>query len=127
MAFEEGAQVFQYEADVKSTKSVVKPLLLGSSATGRETIGSRLSRGPVATLNAVSDEGWEIVSGSFVFVETGQISRSKALSSGQQTAVSGTVVGYYIFKRNDANKKQGTDPWDASDDDAVALAEEVED
>jgi len=126
VAFESGAKVFQYETDVKSTKAVVRPLLLGSSAMGKETLGSRLSGGPVATLNAVSDEGWELVNGSFVFVETGEVSRSKALSSGQQVAISGTVVGYYLFKRNEANKVHLTDPWDASDEEAVELAEAIE-
>ena len=124
VAFEGGAKVFQYEADVSAMRAVVKPVLLGSSAIGKET----LSRGPVATLNAVCDEGWEIVSGSFVFVETGQVSRNKALSSGQQVATSGKVRGYYLFKRNEANKKVGTDPWEVPDDaDAVALAEQVDD
>lgn len=123
VAFESGAKVFQYEADVSAMRAVVKPLLLGSSAVGRES----LSRGPVATLNAVCDEGWEIVSGSFVFVETGQVSRNKALSSGQQVAVSGKVRGYYLFKRLEENKKLGTDPWEVADDAAaVALAEQVE-
>ena len=79
------------------------------------------------TLNAVCAEGWELVNGSFVFVETGQSSRSKALSSGQQVAVSGAVVGYYLFKRNEANKKTGADPWDETDvDDVIELAEQVE-
>src|SRR5439155_17295118 len=110
-AYEAGAQVFQYETDVRSTKSVVRPILLGSSAIGKETLPSSLGRGPVDTLNAVCNEGWDLVSGSFVFVETGQVSRNKALSSGQQVATSGTVVGYYLFKRNEANKLSGRDPW----------------
>lgn len=123
VAFEGGAKVFQYEADVSSMRAVVKPIFLGSSAIGKEAI----ARGPVATLNAVCDEGWEIVSGSFVFVETGQVSRNKALSSGQQVAVSGRVRGYYLFKRNDANKKQGTDSWEVADESAaVELADEIE-
>jgi len=126
VAFESGAKVFQYEADVKSTKAVVRPLLLGSSAIGKETFASRLAGGPVATLNAVADEGWELVNGSFVFVETGEVSRSKALSSGQQTAISGVVIGYYLFRRCEANWVDGTDPWDASDEQAVELAEAIE-
>ena len=123
-AFESGAHVFQYEASVKSMRAVVRPIGLGSSAIGKM---SQVGRGPVATLNAVCDEGWELINGSFVFVETGQQSRSKAMSSGQQVAVSGTVVGYYLFKQNAANKKNLADPWDAPTDEAVQLADQVED
>jgi hypothetical protein len=125
-AFAGGDHVFQYETDVRSQKSVVRPLLLGSSAIGKETYRSKFARGPVATLNAVCDEGWELVNGSFVFVETGQQSRDKFMASGQQVAVSGTVMGFYLFKRNESNKLQATDPWDMSDDAAVELADQVD-
>lgn len=123
-AYESGAKVFQYEADVKSTKAVVRGL---SKAVSKETFASRISSGPIATLNAVADEGWELVNGSFVFVESGQVSRNRALATGQQVAISGTVFGYYLFKRNEANKVNLTDPWEASDEEAVELAEEIED
>jgi hypothetical protein len=125
VAFESGAKVFQYEASVKDMQAVVRPLGFGASATARETNASRISRGPVATLNAVCDEGWELVNGSFVFVETGQQSRDKFMASGQQVAVSGTVVGYYLFRRNETNKANLKDPWDASEWEAVALADEI--
>ncbi len=58
------------------------------------------------------NEGWELVNGSFVFLETGSQSRDKFMRSGQQIAVSGTVWGYYVFKRCDANKRDTTNPWD---------------
>jgi hypothetical protein len=97
------------------------------SAVTKETLGSRLSRGPVATLNAVYDEGWwELVNGSFVFVETGQQSHDKFMSSGQQVAIAGTVMSYYLFKRNETNKVRGADPWELDDQQAVELADEVE-
>ena len=44
----------------------------------------------------------ELVNGSFVFVEEGQQSRDKFMSSGQNVAVKGTTFGYYLFKRNEA-------------------------
>ena len=59
---------------------------------------------PSDVLNAVSREGWELVNGSFVFVEEGQQSRDKFMSSGQNVAVKGTTFGYYLFKRNEALK-----------------------
>lgn len=45
------------------------------------------------------------VNGSFVFVEQGQESRDKFMSSGQNVAIKGEVVGYYLFKRCDANQR----------------------
>lgn len=42
--------------------------------------------------------------GSFVFVEQGQESRDKFMASGQNVAIKGEVVGYYLFKRCEANR-----------------------
>ncbi|GAA5158953.1 MULTISPECIES: hypothetical protein [Amycolatopsis] len=60
---------------------------------------------PGAILNPVCREGWDLVNGSFVFVEQGQQSRDKLMSSGQNVAVKGQTVGYYLFKRCDANRR----------------------
>jgi hypothetical protein len=48
-------------------------------------------------------EGWELVTAPFVFVETGQESRDKFLSSGQNVAIKGATVGYYLFRRAEQN------------------------
>lgn len=125
-AFESGDMVFQYETNVRSNKAVVRSIGFGSSASGQQTFTSRIARGPVATLNTVASEGWEIVSASFVFVQTGQESRDKFMKSGQQVAIAGTVMGYYVFKRNETLKIASADPWDVSADEAVALADQVD-
>jgi hypothetical protein len=62
---------------------------------------------PSEILNAVCNEGWELVNGSFVFVEQGQQSRDKLMSSGQNVAIKGTVVGYYLFRRCPENRQAG--------------------
>jgi hypothetical protein len=64
---------------------------------------------PTAVLNAVCHEGWELVTGDFPFVMTGQQSRDKFLSSGQNVAVAGTVMGYYLFKRCESNLQSEAD------------------
>jgi hypothetical protein len=77
-------------------------------------VGSRTSKktaDPVAILNSVCHEGWELVNGSFVFVEEGQQSRDKFLASGQNVAIKGTTVGYYLFRRRDENRRELTEPW----------------
>jgi hypothetical protein len=67
--------------------------------TGGRT--TRSSTDPVDVLNAVCGEGWELVNGSFVFVEQGQESRDKFMSSGQNVAITGTTIGYYLFRRSE--------------------------
>jgi hypothetical protein len=52
------------------------------------------------------------LNGSFVFVEEGSQSRDKFMSSGQNVAVKGTTVGYYLFRRSEANKRETSNPWE---------------
>jgi hypothetical protein len=55
------------------------------------------------------------VNGSFVFVEQGQESRDKFMASGQNLAIKGTTVGYYLFKRCEDNRRDAGNPWDSAD------------
>ena len=66
---------------------------------------------PSAVLNSVGNEGWEMVTGSFVFVEEGQESRDKFASSGQNVATKGATVGYYLFRRCDELRGDTPEPW----------------
>jgi len=67
---------------------------------------------PTEILNSVCNEGWELVNGSFVFVEEGQQSRDKFASSGQNVATKGSTVGYYLFRRCEANRGDTPEPWE---------------
>ena len=60
--------------------------------------------GAVASEGSYHRQGWSLVNGSFVFHQTGSESRDKFLASGQHIAVAGTVVGYYLFKRDDESR-----------------------
>ncbi|EGG45280.1 hypothetical protein SGM_4608 [Streptomyces griseoaurantiacus M045] len=73
--------------------------MVGSTTTQR-------TKDSAVVLNAVCREGWELVNGSFVFVEQGQQSRDKFMSSGQNVAIRGETVGYYLFKRCEANRRE---------------------
>jgi hypothetical protein len=106
VAYETGAHVFQYSIDVHKTQAVVVAMV-GAYARAESTTD------PSAILNSVCTEGWDLVNGSFVFLELGSESRDKFMASGQQVAVKGSIVGYYLFKRCEENKKQAPDPWDA--------------
>ena len=90
-AFERGDHLFQYDHDVESQNAVIVSMV-GSTTT-------RSSSDPSEILNAVAREGWELVNGSFIFREQGHQSRDKFMSSGQNVAVKGTTVGYYLFRR----------------------------
>jgi hypothetical protein len=103
-AFERGDRLFQFVIDVKNTQAVVIPMGPAKTAT--------TTNDPVAILNSVCDEGWDLVNGSFVFHELGSESRDKFLASGQHVAVKGTVIGYYLFRRSDENARKSRDPWD---------------
>src|SRR5947208_14871814 len=105
VAFETGARVFQYSLDVLKTQAVVVKMV-GAYA------GPTSTTDPSAILNSVCNEGWELVNGSFVFLELGSESRDKFLASGQQVAVKGSIVGYYLFKRCEANRLESVEPWD---------------
>jgi hypothetical protein len=105
-AFEAGDRVFQCVFDVYGTQTVTVPMVGSYSAP-------KATNDPTDILNSVCHEGWELVNGSFVFVQTGSESRDKFLASGQHIAVSGTVLGYYLFKRHEANKSETVDPWEA--------------
>jgi hypothetical protein len=95
-AFDRGDHLFQYAHDVESQDAVIVSMV-GSTT-------SRSSSDPSEILNAVAREGWELVTGSFVFREQGQQSRDKFLSSGQNVAIKGTTVGYYLFRKAERHR-----------------------
>src|SRR3954452_15289187 len=60
-AYERGDKVFQYAHDVMSQQAIVVAMV--GSTTSKSTTD------PSEVLNAVSNEGWDLVNGSFVFIE----------------------------------------------------------
>jgi hypothetical protein len=104
-AFERGDAVFQYSIDVHETKATVLAMT-GAYTSSKET------NDPTDVLNSVCHQGWELVTGSFVFLELGSESRDKFMASGQQIAVKGTILGYYLFKRCETNKREMQMPWE---------------
>jgi hypothetical protein len=105
LAFERGDHIFQYAFDVMSQQAII--IAMVGSSTSQKTSD------PSDILNSVANEGWELVNGCFVFVEQGQQSRDKFMSSGQNVAIKGTTVGYYLFKRCEANKQPSSNPWES--------------
>jgi hypothetical protein len=106
-AFDRGDHLFQYAHDVMSQEAII--VVMVGSSTAKKT------RDPSAILNSVCHEGWELVNGSFVFVEQGQQSRDKFMASGQNVAIKGTTVGYYLFKRCHENRRDLVKPWEGTE------------
>ncbi|WP_141723014.1 hypothetical protein [Micromonospora matsumotoense] len=106
LAFQRGDYVFQYSIDVMSQEAIIVPMV--GSTTLKKTSD------PVAILNAVCREGWELVNGSFVFVEEGQQSRDKFAASGQNIATKGRTVAYYLFKRCESHHHAPEDSWEVA-------------
>jgi len=100
-AFGNGDHVFQFSIDVMNQKAIIVAMI-GSTTSKREA-------DPTSVLNSVCHEGWELVNGDFVFISRGQQSRDKFMSSGQNVAVAGTVMAYYLFKRNEDNRQADTE------------------
>jgi len=63
----------------------------------------------VELLNAICDEGWELITGSFVFETMGQESHDRVFGSGQKFEVLGRTVGHYLFRRLDEDDEDGED------------------
>lgn len=95
-AFQQGDRLFQVDFEVmKQTAEIVA--MMGSYNTKK-------ANDPTAVLNAIAAEGWELITGSFVFVVQGEQSRDKFMASGQNVAVKGATVGYYLFRRAEENR-----------------------
>lgn len=92
----EGAGFFHVELEMSEVGRSNLDLLVGySGAPGVER--KRAGHGDV--LAQVEDVGWRLEHVGYVYVETGQVSRDKLLSSGQQVATLGKTVGHFLFRR----------------------------
>jgi hypothetical protein len=85
-AFERGDHLAQFAASVMSQNAYTGPIR-GTTVYATNTDTS-------VVLNAICDEGWELVNSSFVFDMQGRT---------EQVAFMGEVIGYYLFRRCEAN------------------------
>jgi hypothetical protein len=88
LAYKRGHRLFQYELEINELSPTVIPGLAGAPA--------RVTTDPVDILNAVTVEGWKLVTGKFVHSE---------LRNG--------VVGCYLFKRSQKRRLPMNNPWQA--------------
>jgi hypothetical protein len=93
LAYNRGDLLFQTSMQLHAQRGVIS--WLQAKAKGQAQDWS-------AELNSMVREGWDLVNASVVFRTTGQETRDKI--AGQAVAVSGEVVGYYIFRRDDSKR-----------------------
>ncbi|WP_143694988.1 hypothetical protein [Williamsia sp. 1135] len=92
-----GDFLFQISLDITDITGTIATLAAPVSPAG--AYSNRQDYSPTDSLNAIHEEGWHLHSFSTTFVQTAEVSRDKFLSSGQQTAISGKIVGTYVFDR----------------------------
>jgi len=85
------------------------------SASWGEATGERDAVSSASTLAEIERVGWRLEHASHVFMVTGESSTERVFLSGQNTAVSGAMMGVYLF-RNDRSVEA---PADASSSSAV--------
>jgi hypothetical protein len=88
LAYKRGHRLFQYELEVNELSPTLIPGPAGAPA--------RVTTDPVDILNAVTVEGWKLVTGKFIHSE---------LRNG--------VVGCYLFKRSQKRRLPMNNPWQA--------------
>lgn len=88
LAYKRGHRLFQYELEINELSPTLIPGLAGAPA--------RVTTDPVDILNAVTVEGWKLVTGKFIHSE---------MRNG--------VVGCYLFKRSQKRRLPMNNPWQA--------------
>jgi hypothetical protein len=99
-----------------------RPLIAGCEPSPRAlSSGTELSRGSAGTRSRCSRPG----SGRRDRFP-GTSARRRAHHEGAAPASVGRVDGYYLFKRNEANKEDLVDPWEVADEQVVELADQID-
>lgn len=112
VAYGNGDKLFQFVDCIEATTGVVRSMMTAyaksSDGSYHRTSEGLFGMGAISTeswseskseLEKIETEGWHLVHAGYAFQEMGSESRDKFLGSGQNVAVSGRVIGIYIFRR----------------------------
>ena len=86
-----GMNLFQIDVPLSETKAQIVAMVGAFAQSTKTTDYSSI-------IQMIEDEGWHLEHVGYVYRITGSESRDKFLASGQQEAVSGEIVGIYIFR-----------------------------
>lgn len=97
-AFERGDQLFQVTLDIMAVEGRIATLA-SAEPTGVHLATTEFDVNEA--LNEIVEEGWYLHSMSTSYVQEKELSRDKFWSSGEQTALTGRLMGTYVFLRDD--------------------------
>jgi hypothetical protein len=97
-AFENGDGVIQFALPVVETRRG------WSRISGWPDDVARSQSRHSSAIEAIEAEGWKLEHASYVFEQTGFLSRDQFMKSGQAARVTGQILGIYIFRRDEAGK-----------------------
>lgn len=86
-----GMKIFQIDVPLSKTKGQTVAMV-GAFAHSSKTVNY------ANIIQSIEDEGWRLDHVGYVYRVTGSESRDKFMASGQQEAVSGEIIGIYIFR-----------------------------
>ena len=95
-AKEKGDTIFRYVEELSSTVGKTEAMV-GAFTHGIQTEGAIES----SSVEDIESEGWTLINDNYIFQATGAVSRDKFLSSGQEEAISGQLIGIYTFRAVD--------------------------
>jgi hypothetical protein len=84
-----GRRYFQIVRDVTTS---------AASATWTGNVTQNGQQDQTGLIESIEDHGWALQDVGYVFQETASDSKSKAIGSGERTAISGKIVGIYLFR-----------------------------
>jgi hypothetical protein len=98
-AWKAGSRYYQVALPLSVTQRTFAGFVSGDKTTATRDVD------PTDLLGAIESEGWTLWNASYVFRETGSVSRDKLLSSGQTAATVGEIVGIYLFRKGDVLRR----------------------
>jgi hypothetical protein len=104
-ALQSGQRFFQFTAPVSQVSGKATDAGLGLLALGVPSFPSASSKtrrfDSTDVLGQIEELGWRLEHVGYVFVETGEVSRGKVMSSGGVSRTNGYVEGIYLFRRSE--------------------------
>lgn len=104
-ALQSGQMFFQFIAPVSTVSGKATDVGLGFLALGVPSFPSASTTtrrfDSTDVLGQIEELGWRLEHVGYVFVETGEVSRGKVMSSGGVSRTNGYVEGVYLFRRSE--------------------------
>lgn len=91
-----GRRLFQIDLPLSQTVGH-SSLLLGTFTTATGTADA------TDLLEQIEAEGWHLIDASYVFRPTGSASREKIIGSTEREAISGDIIGIYLFRATEGD------------------------